>query len=90
MNYGDSWNIRISEIQIGDVIKSNYTNTRYTVCWLPAIPSKGTHSYALIRTDGMGYCYLSNTLDELREEIYRSGEEHFLIADGEEILIEGV
>ena len=74
---------------LGDVIKSNYTGATYILSCLPNIIDN-KDKYALIRQDGSGYCYLRDSLKEVQQQIYLSGEEHFLIKDNVMIEIEGI
>lgn len=80
--------ISIKNIEIGSILYSDYTKKRYVVSCLPRLIN-GEDYFALVRLDGAGYCYLHKTLDEVRRDVYCSGEDHYLIKDGEWIMIEG-
>lgn len=65
--------INVKDLKIGDTVYSEHTGNTYIIACLPNLIF-GIDKYALIRNDGCGYCYLKDTLDEVRKEIYNSGE----------------
>ena len=60
-------------LEIGDLAYSIYIKAWYTVSCLPSIIN-GNTKYALIRKDGCGYYYLSDSMEELKNRIYNDGE----------------
>lgn len=81
--------ISVKDIKVGDVIYSDYTKAKYIVTHLPRLIN-GEDCYAMVRTDGKGYCYLQKSLRELQRDIYYSGENHYLFTKDMELFgVEG-
>ena len=55
--------INTENIQIGNYAYSDYTEQWYIVSALPNFIKENYHVYALIRLDGQGYYYKSDSLD---------------------------
>jgi lipocalin len=66
--------INDENMQIGNYAYSNYTGQWYIVSSLPNIVQEGLSIYALIRLDGQGYFYKSESLNDLRNKISNDGE----------------
>lgn len=61
--------ISYDEIEIGNYIYCSYTSQYYVVACLPNIIEKDKHIYALIRLDGQGYYYKSESFEELKQKV---------------------
>jgi hypothetical protein len=66
--------INYKDMEIGNYTFSDFTNSYYIVSALPNITTKGQTTYALVRLDGRGYYYASNSLEELKEKISQDCE----------------
>lgn len=73
--------IKTEDIHIGNYAYSDYTDHWYIVSALPNFIREGVDSYALVRIDGHGYCYKSDSLDELKKKIYQDGGETTVYKD---------
>jgi len=65
-----------NNLHIGDIVYSDYTRKYYIVASLPRIikDEKDT-TIALVRLDGCGYFYLSDSLEELKNKMKTDGGE---------------
>jgi len=66
--------INSEDMQIGHYAYSNYTGQWYVVSALPNVVQEGHSIYALIRLDGQGYFYKSESLNDLRNKVSNDGE----------------
>jgi len=73
--------VNTEDMQIGNYAYSDYTEQWYIVSALPNFIKKGYHVYALIRLDGLGYCYKSESLKELKNNIANDGGETSIFKD---------
>jgi len=73
--------INTEDMQIGNYAYSNYTGQWYIVSALPNFIKEGYHIYALIRLDGQGYYYKSESLKELKNNIFNDGGETIIYKD---------
>lgn len=67
--------INYKDLEIGNYAFSDYTKEWYVIACLPEIVEKTKNKYALVRLDGSGYYYLSDTLDEVKYKISMDGGE---------------
>lgn len=82
--------IKVNELKIGDILRSEYTQAEYILTELPNIFKENESMFALVRCDGCGYCYLRDSFDKVRKEIYLSGEDMFIVKNGKYIEIDCV
>lgn len=73
------------DIEVGDYAFSDYTDEWYLVSVLPNFIKEGHDSYALIRLDGQGYYYKSESLEELKKKISQDDGETTVY---EELIVE--
>ena len=67
--------INNNELQVGNIVYSDYTEKYYIVGCLPRIINEDMSKFALIRFDGTGYFYLSNTIEEIVNKMNMDGGE---------------
>ena len=73
--------INTEDMQIGNYAYSDYTGQWYIVSALPNFINVCHHIYVLIRLDGQGYFYKSDSLDELKNNISKDGGETTIFKD---------
>jgi len=73
--------LNTEDMQVGNYAYSDHTGQYYIVSALPNFIKEGHHVYALIRLDGQGYYYKSNSLNELKDKISNDGGETTIFKD---------
>ena len=73
--------INTKDMQVGNYAYSDYTEQWYIVSVLPNFIKEDSDVYALIRLDGQGYYYKSDSLNELKKKISQDGGETIIYKD---------
>jgi hypothetical protein len=73
--------VNTEDMQVGNYAYSDFSGQWYVVSILPNFVMEGYFVYALIRLDGHGYYYKSESLDELRKKISQDGGETTIYKD---------
>jgi hypothetical protein len=67
--------IKNEQLELGNIVYSEYTEQYYIVSCLPRIIKEDVSKFALVRMDGQGYFYLSDTIEEIINKMNMDGGE---------------
>lgn len=67
--------IKNEQLELGNIVYSEYTEQYYIVSSLPRIIKEGISKFALVRLDGQGYFYLSDSIEDIIKKMNMDGGE---------------